>query len=692
MSDDAADSPADNGAAGKPEPEPTQQPTAGPTDTDAAQLDDDAHQFQQHAQTINNVFASRSDGGPRRVTGTIRPAEVQLALRAFVQPAGFDNASACLASKHLVILSGQDGVGKRTGALALLRERLGATEPVISLPPSHTLTSLVEYPHFRAGRGYLVQDWSPVGTSATATAFDVDVLQRVLRQRRSFLVITTGTAVGERRSVSGVVHRWTAPDPLTILDRRLDAVGLAPAEDALARLRERLKEVHGPSDVVTVVNRLDQGVTAALDALGDADAERVRAWFVANSDEGELLAVAALCFLNHAPETIFQRLLARLVEVAGQDQRPADGTAAGGIRFPRHNQTDADTALHEIARVADGDGSGLGNLRRRFTSDRYAGLVLRELTTRYGFQLWEPLRIWMCEVAELPPGLVHVRLAMGLALYAREAPADVAQTYLAQWADGTISERLTAAYLLSWMCLDDAMASWALRTAVSWTSNAGTRRAATAAMAFGAELGVRYPSDALSWLWYLALRNEAVSKTARLSLGALLSTALDDATGTTTILRYLDRALRQLITDGVNRPEHGTYTSHVRKATLTVLTALMATQGDSTDSTTAVILRTWPENAEVLGRLWAEVLRSWPHRTDAIDGLQAVFDAMRADDSSLDVVRQFGGAVRDQLTELECELLHRDLSHALHNADTVVSPLVRTALLTALERRVAARS
>jgi hypothetical protein len=168
--------------------------------------------------------------------------------------------------------------------------------------------------------------------------------------------------------------------------------------------------------------------------------------------------------------------------------------------------------------------------------------------------------------------------------------------------------------------------------------------------------------------------------------------ALDDATGTTTILRYLDRALRQLITDGVNRPEHGTYTSHVRKATLTVLTALTATQGNSTDSTTAVILRTRPENAEVLGRLWAEVLRSWPHRTDAIDGLRAVFDAMRSDESSLDVVRQFGAAVRDQLTDLECDLLHRDLGHALNNADTVVSPLVRTALLAALERRVAARS
>jgi hypothetical protein len=79
------DAPADNGSGTRtPDPEPTPKPSdtmnSGPSGTDAAQLDDDAHQFQQHAQTINNVFASRSDGNPRRVTGTIRPAEIQLAL------------------------------------------------------------------------------------------------------------------------------------------------------------------------------------------------------------------------------------------------------------------------------------------------------------------------------------------------------------------------------------------------------------------------------------------------------------------------------------------------------------------------------------------------------------------------------------------------------------------------------------
>ncbi|HEX5121178.1 MAG TPA: hypothetical protein VFW65_38835 [Pseudonocardiaceae bacterium] len=661
---------------------PEQDDEPGPETTE----DDDALHFHQQASVINNYVDPTAS---RRVTGTIRPAEIAKALRAFVPPNGFDLAARCLGERRLVILSGEEGVGKRTSALAALRDQLSPGQPVTSLPPSLTLAGLVDYPHFKEGRGYLVQDWPASGTGPS-TAFDIDVLQRVLRRRDAYLVITTGTAVSDRRSVSDVVQRWSAPDPIAVLDRLLPATGVAPADEDLTRLRDRLGQVHSPSDVVKVVERLDRGVDEALAALGDADRERVADWFAADPDGRELLTIAALCFLDDVPESIFQRLLARLFELAGGDHPPADRDTPTTLWFPQHHAGDPDKTLDHVVRVADAE--GLGNFRRRFRSDRYLGLVLHELTTRYGFQLWEPLRAWLGEVVQEPPSPLHVALARGVAHYAKEAPSDVQQTYLDDWADGTtLSERLTAAYLLSWLCLDDALASWALRTAAGWTTNAGTRRAATAAMAFGAQLGVRYPSDALSWLWFLALRNQAVSGVAAISLGGLLREAVVDETSTTTILRYLDRALHQLLTEGVNRPEHGSYTRHVRKATSTVLVALTLRLDESTESTTALILRAFPRNVEVLGLLWGEVLRSWPHRTKAIDGLRMVLDAMSSDDESLRVVGEFGAAVRGRLSDLECDLLHRDLGHLLNHGDAVVSPTVAKALLTALERQATVR-
>jgi hypothetical protein len=65
---------------------------------------------------------------------------------------------------------------------------------------------------------------------------------------------------------------------------------------------------------------------------------------------------------------------------------------------------------------------------------------------------------------------------------------------------------------------------------------------------------------------------------------------------------------------------------------------------------------------------------------------------MRSDDESLRVVREFGAAVRGRLSDLECDLLHRDLGHLLNHGDAVVSPSVAKALLTALERQATVRT
>jgi hypothetical protein len=694
--------PEDPKAAHAEEP-PSDQPPDATTDGAPAEddLGQDSERFRQFGQNINNFFGTTDARGSvfgiqrtsaRRATGNVSITELAERLAHFVRPEPFDKAKQTLAEQHFVLLCGQNGIGKPTGALAVATAVVGQDKPITRLAPSYSLADLVDYPRFKSGRAYLVQDWTIGTISSAVQRFDVDLLQRKLRQADAFLLITTGMEVLSCESLSGFAVRWAPPDPMAIFEELLPTVDVSLDEAQRAAALERIGRLRRPSDVTAVVARLGQGVDAAFEVLDDVDKIRVADWFGNKPDARALLSLAAVCFLSGTPESVFQQHLSRLVQIVEQHNPGATASSAHNagddagdrIAFPQRGAT-TDDSLDEVTRETyDGD-VGSTDRCRRFKSARYREFAVAELANRYGFELWGPLREWINELAVQPASPTQVRLALGMALYARHSPNDVEYSFLETWADGGLSERLTAAYLLSWMCVDKALAASALRSAVNWVRNAGQRRAATAALAFGGELGMRFPSEALSWLWYLAMRGEAVSRVARSSMGELCCAAADDPESVATVLNYLSAALRRLIDDGSGRPEHGRFSSHLRKATSTVYEVLTARPLGSAESVTALILRTLPDNAECLGQLWSEVLRSWSHRSDAIDELIRMLDVMRTDDTSKRVIGKFGTAVRARLTSEEIRLLRDDMDHRLANSETQAAPLA-SVLLAALER------
>jgi hypothetical protein len=654
--------------------------------------------WHQQAQIIYNFngqtnaqgshFGHLLSSSVRRVTGRLPPEELVMALRHFVPTTSMSAAVTTLSEHHLVVLSGAEGSGRRTGALAVLREVIGDSQPVTSLPPSHTMAELADADdgRYQVGRGYLVQDWISEGAAGALRQFDMDQLRRKLMRIGAYLVVT-GNLGARDRPVEGLVVDWARPDPVAVFDARLRAskVTLDPTE--LERVRERVRKLQQPRDVVTVVERIADGVDTALEALGDVEKKRVTRWFEDKPSTREVLSITVLAFLHGIPELEFQGMLARLVELyeapADDITRPANSIAGVLPQYPS-NETDEQT-LDVMVRSLSGGADGLGDRRRVFKSVHYRERVITELTVQYGFELWAPLRQWIAEAAKLPSPEARLQLALGVALMCRHAP-DQVERFLGQWADGLAAERLTAAYVLSWMCGDDLLAATALRIAVRWTDNAGTRRAATSAMAFGGQLGIRYQSEALSCLWHLALRGEPASTRARESMALLLCAAVVDPDSATTVLSFLRSALRQLLARGVESQARGRHHLRVRKALFAVLTVLSARPEGSAEPMAAVILRTLPARTQRLGELWAEVLRSARHRGDAIDALRDTLVALAGERNSRDAVRALGAAVRTHLSDEECRLLHVDLSTVLAERGTEASsrPLV-AALLEALQ-------
>ncbi|MGH3865803.1 MAG: hypothetical protein ACRDQ4_06610 [Pseudonocardiaceae bacterium] len=644
------------------------------------------YNFNGQTNAHGSHFGHLASSSVRRVTGRLPPEELVTALRHFVPTTSMSAAVTTLTEHHLVVLNGAEGSGRRTGALAVLREVIGDSQPVSVLPPSHTIAELVDVNNarYQVGRGYLVQDWISEGAAGSLWQFDMDQLRRKLTEIGAYLVVT-GSLDARDRHVEGLVVDWARPDSVAVFDARLPAskVTLDPTE--LKRVYDRVGKLQHPRDVVAVVELIADGVDTALEALGDVERSRVTRWFDDKPSTREVFSITVLAFLYGIPELEFQGMLARLVELyeAPTDDitRPANSIAD---RLPQYPSNEADEQTLDVVRSLSGDADGLGDRRRVFKSVHYREQVFTELTVRYGFELWAPLCQWIAEAARMPSPEARLQLALGVALMCQHAPDQVEQ-FLGQWADGLAAERLTAAYVLSWMCGDDLLAATALRIAVRWTDNAGTRRAATSAMAFGGQLGIRYQSKALSCLWHLALRGEPASTRARESMALLLCAAVVDPASATTVLRFLCSALRQLLAGGVESQAHGRHHLRVRKALSAVLTVLSARPDGSAAPMAAVILRTLPARTQRLGELWAEVLRSAPHRGEAIDALRDTLDALTGDGNSRDAVRALGAAVRTHLSDEECRLLHVDLATALAEHGTAASsrPLV-AALLEAL--------
>ncbi|WP_188194341.1 hypothetical protein [Nonomuraea sp. SYSU D8015] len=400
------------------------------------------------------------------VTRDLTRREADGLLRSYLEPPCFPDAVRRLATRHLLVLVGEEETGRRLGAIALLSRMSLAEGRITVLSPARTAAELLSRTEYAPGRAYLLHDW----ITASTDRIELANLARKLAELGSYLVVTRS---GKPSQAVEVEQPWTAPDLGELFDLCLSTydlrAGVAP--DVLGRARDRALALPTPAQVV----RLAAGLVPDEEPVGD----EVAAWFDTKPAMREVLAAAVLAFVHPLAEPAFEAQLARLDRVwraheSGPHAPPGPHpliSVSGGVvafRVPRHREQ-----------------------------------VLAELVARYGFWLWQPLREWVRSLAG--GGLdVRVRAAEGVAALAAYALKDVRQEFLEVWARGTGAERLVAADALSFMCADDTLAPEALRTALAWAEDPGDVRATAAALALGGGLSVRYPADSATALGRLA--------------------------------------------------------------------------------------------------------------------------------------------------------------------------------------------
>jgi hypothetical protein len=187
---------------------------------------------------------------------------------------------------------------------------------------------------------------------------------------------------------------------------------------------------------------------------------------------------------------------------------------------------------------------------------------------------------------------------------------------------------------------------------IRWSAGSRERRI-TSVFAFGQELSIRYPIEAMSHLWHLTLRDHRVAIYARMQLALCVRAASRDAQRLRLAVSIMHRQLEHLVTDHADDPRRRL------QAARTVAQVLRYRPIKKNPPLTLRILRVTPEQTTRVGRLWAEVLRCWDLRADALDELRETSEWLAEDDES-DAFVQLTETIRGNVSRTEWEWLCRD--------------------------------
>ncbi|HEX6359670.1 hypothetical protein [Actinophytocola sp.] len=634
---------------------------------------------QQQTINVNNpVFGSNVSIGLlhalsaklSRATGSVDQDDVTNALKHFVRPEGFPDAALRLAHDRVVVLCGATGIGKRSSALALLREV--TDEALFMLAPQIPLAELVKY-DYKAECGYLVID-RVVAPEAVESDFEWRLLRDRLADQRAYLVVTTSiTQAGVTESISHLA--WRPPNAARVL--RVYWPEEWP-EEHQETLSNALRSADRVSDVVDLALRLREGESPDI-AVSHFDASmraQVDTWFETASD-GQVLEVATLAFTLGVDERHFESAMALLRTTMRKHMPEAEAevSSPAAVTLPRIRGQLAENTLVTTS-VLPTDLGTRGALL--FAMSGYHQHVLSALWRGMDVRFWDTLRDWLDLIVVRP--VYEQRVAMGLARLAYAALDEVLPT-LDHWAGGqrgTAGQR-AAVYTLWFMAYVDSLSPAALQIATKWITQGRPTQRWAAAMTFSGHLGVRYPHEAVNVLWQLCVQSHTVAGDVEMVFGELFSTLVGETRDAGIVLSTLAGKAERFIRPGA-RPHLCSV------AARTVLAALAVRDARTKRVAVLNYLTDFPDRIGVVGGLFAKVLVHRPVRLRAMHALQAILEDLHKNaERPEDVVSALGHALANGFDdEGERNALEREFPIVVARKNKNIGSIV-TALINALK-------
>lgn len=469
---------------------------------------------------IHKGQGSRAAKGPRLRVSTVRvdEAETQKLRQVWVSVPECQAASEILLSERLVLIQGRQGVGKSSAAISILSDADG----IVTIDPSISSSDLAratERIGLVDGGRYVIESLDP-STAANLSVFLVRGLREQLRTKDARLVMTVDQAVLlEPELTDFVVPLATRPDPIAVLRKhvayQLGDAGLPELEDRydLEEFREVLADrnlghVQDISRAIIEAFSSSTSLADLLEAIGATAGTRVQDWFQAKPkptlyEACLLVAVALLGGCTYATVTQHAKAIERFV---------AKDTGVR-VRKKSYLQTRS-TALSRIlatsqTSVQETDLGSIPSETVRLANRWTAVAVVDALWQEYDVLLQATIK-WLGAAGHDPDPQVRVRAAVATGFFATYDFTLVRERLLEPWARGPSESARAAADALGQSAQYDATAPLVLSLLNRWISEELSDYDLwwTAAVTYGGDLGLTYPSIAMDQLLMVLVRFE----------------------------------------------------------------------------------------------------------------------------------------------------------------------------------------
>ena len=194
--------------------------------------------------------------GRGRNEGPVEETVIAGIVRTYAKPACHELAEWALKDKHVVILTGEAGSGRRAGALVLLDGVRGADKPLVRINPSITLEKLAVR-DFDEGVGYLISEKFAEHIAPELAEFHWDALSQKIREAKAHLVVTAGT--GSITAVPDAIGEisWQRPDAADALRAHLGASNVA--DDVVQKVAGALGTDYALAGIGAIARRILAG-------------------------------------------------------------------------------------------------------------------------------------------------------------------------------------------------------------------------------------------------------------------------------------------------------------------------------------------------------------------------------------------------------------------------------------------------
>ncbi|MYW20665.1 hypothetical protein GT039_35155 [Streptomyces sp. SID2955] len=645
---------------------------------------------QYHGRAHFGIATASERSGRARATGLLDGDEIDALLRAYIRPDCFEAAARELSRTGVVVLTGPQGTGKRSGAVALLRETVGPSVDYVVLSPDIGLDQLAERT-FDAGVGYVVLDHTgTVGTAAGAAGsssdFDWRRVRDQLRRYGAHLVITTVQLVTGGLPEAVPHLAWRPPDLDKVVRARLvqartpqdivaRAVAGIPARCPVAVVAEAARQIAAGADP-------DQ---AWKEHSGTAP-QAVQDWFGAE-EERSLREIAEVTTLAFAPgigrrdfeslQVILEQLLEPVYFTPERTPAPSDPAASGTPgqavhdpqepQPPRARPVDRRRSLARNALITT-EMYVYGATTREvmvFADTELRRWVLQALWHEHPTEYWDAVRHWLGAVVDAGPDpALQLCIASGLTLLGHIAFDEVVQSYLDPWARGESGEtgQNLAVYVLWYMCLEETQAAAALTLVRTWAQSTHPALRGTALRVFSGQLGATFPTDAVKWLWAV-LRSGVLDRRQERELGLqswaqLFLTLVDCQEDAGIVLDALAHRIRK-----ERRTRAAAYSNSGLLALEITLWVFTVTERLSGRPAVARHITARPGETALVAELWAAILCYRPLRRGALSALLVTARALPAVTSDpTTAAARLGHALTAVLPQAEIPLLKDELT------------------------------